>query len=95
MKDWLQEIFSINTIKKMRGVCDEEESNQRVNHFIYIIVNAFKNEYNYRMVIITISIRNGCGIEHWKYLLPQPKRFVPSGGLNFGYITIQFNSSSL
>jgi hypothetical protein len=27
MKDWLQEIFSINTIKKMRGVCDEEESN--------------------------------------------------------------------
>ena len=47
------------------------------------------------MVIITISTRNGCGIEHWKYLLPQPKRFVPSGDLNFGFITIQFDSSSL
>ena len=47
------------------------------------------------MVNITISTRNGCGIEHWKYLLSRPRRFVPGGGLNFGYITIQFNSSSL
>ena len=68
---------------------------ERVNHFIYIIVNAFKNEYNYRMVIITISARNGCGKEHWKYLLSQPRRLVPGGGQNFEYIIIQFDNSSL
>ena len=47
------------------------------------------------MVIITISARNGCGKEHWKYLLSQPRLFVLSGGQNFEYIIIQFDNSSL